>query len=262
MKTLLLLLVLIFGVNPCAAYASEQPVNGSKPEESKELMFQDMLMLFLLPHIDKKIDEIYADLLKYSPEVYPYFVHVHDVRRVNGFRGFHFVITLEVIPTVGPHIAVGKDRLIFDISPTNPNNVRLLDWKHLEDPAESNFPPNWKDMLKKRSNQLSQHVVKTVTESPHDPFVEPEKDTKMMNLVLLFELGSRIDKAVKEEFGEINSSLYEISGIRADGHGGFNVRVHGLITHGPVQDEVNIYFSAPHFNSGLMYSGIEVIGKS
>ncbi|WP_307205651.1 DUF3888 domain-containing protein [Paenibacillus harenae] len=67
---------------------------------------------------------------------------------MNGFRGFHFVITLEVVPTVGPHIAVGKDSLTFDVSPVNPNNVKLLEWKHLKDPQESDFPPNWKDILK------------------------------------------------------------------------------------------------------------------
>lgn len=155
MKKLIILLVLICGITNGIDYnivlASEKSTTfkDNKPQESKELMFQDMLMLFLLPHIDKKIDEIYSNLLTYSPEVYPYFVDVTHVQRVNGFRGFHFVITLEVVPTVGPHISVGKDSLTFDISPKNPNNVKLLDWKHLKDPQEADFPPNWKDNLKK-----------------------------------------------------------------------------------------------------------------
>jgi len=155
MKKLMLIILLIFGLSNGLNYnvvmASEKltSVNNSNPQDSKELMFQDMLMLFLLPHIDKKIDEIYSKLLNYSPEVYPYFVTVTNVQRVNGFRGFHFTITLEVTPTVGPHIPVGKDLLTFDISPTNPDNVKLLKWKHLLDPKESDFPPNWKDVLRK-----------------------------------------------------------------------------------------------------------------
>jgi hypothetical protein len=118
-----------------------------KPQESKELILQDMLMLFLLPHINKKIDEIYLNLLTYSPEVYPYFVDITQVQRINGFRGFHFIITVEVVPTVGPHIPVGKDSITFDLSPTNPDNVMLVNWEHLKDPQESDFPPNWKDIL-------------------------------------------------------------------------------------------------------------------
>ncbi|OAB25542.1 hypothetical protein PMSD_27710 [Paenibacillus macquariensis subsp. defensor] len=120
-----------------------------RPEESKELMFQDMMMLFLLPHIDKKIGEIYSNILTYPPMVYPYYVDVIHVERVNGFRGFHFLITLEVVPTTGPHIVVGKDSITMDISPTNPDNVKVVGWKHLKDPQETNFPPNYKDILKK-----------------------------------------------------------------------------------------------------------------
>lgn len=129
-------------------------ITNNNPQESKELMFQDMLMLFLLPHIEKKIDEIYSNLLNYSPEIYPYFINVTSVERVNGFRGFHFLLTLEVVPTVGPHIPVGKDSLTFDITVKNPNIVRLVSWKHLEDPQKSNFPPNWKDILKSNARSL------------------------------------------------------------------------------------------------------------
>lgn len=155
MKKLILMLLLLCGTNGymndkmVEASATTASIKSDKPkEDSKELMFQDMLMLFLLPHIEKKIDEIYANLLNYSPEIYPYFVEVKDVHRVNGFRGFHFSITLEVVPTVGPHIPVGKDILTFDISLQNPDNVELLSWKHLKDPQKSDFPPNWQDVLK------------------------------------------------------------------------------------------------------------------
>jgi hypothetical protein len=155
-KKLLILILLICcpmsGINNNIVWANGKLTSNStndKPKESKELMFQDMLMLFLLPHIEKKLDEIYSNILNFSPEVYPYFVNVTNVQRVNGFRGFHFLITLEAVPTVGPHIPVGKDSLTFDISPMNPNNVKLITWKHLKDPRKADFPPNWTDVLKK-----------------------------------------------------------------------------------------------------------------
>lgn len=155
MKKTLLLLLLICGFMNGIAYnsvgATEELkliANDKPKEDSKELMFQDMLMLFLLPHIEEKIYETYSNLLNYLPEVYPYFVNVTNVKRVNGFRSYHFLITLEVVPTVGPHIPVGKDSLTFDLSLLNPNNVKLVTWKHLKDPQKADFPPNWLDVLK------------------------------------------------------------------------------------------------------------------
>lgn len=132
----LVIVLIVHWAEPCSAEMKPEP------QESKELMFQDMLMLFLLPHINKKVGEIYSNILKYSPMDYPYFVDVIHVERVNGFRGFHFLITLEVVPTTGPHIAVGKDSITMDISPTNPEKVKIVGWKHLKDPQETNFPPN------------------------------------------------------------------------------------------------------------------------
>jgi hypothetical protein len=138
----LFIAMLIVMQDPSTAMTDE------RPQDSRDLMFQDMLMLFLLPHIDKKIDDIYSNILTESPQVYPYFVNVEKVQRVNGFRGFHFSITLDVIPTVGPHIPVGEDQLTFDISPVNPDNVKLVSWKHVKGPQKSDFPPNWADILK------------------------------------------------------------------------------------------------------------------
>jgi hypothetical protein len=138
---------------PCSANVLAQPQSRAQSEpqlpdkDSRELMFQDMLMLFLLPHIDKKIGEIYSTLLTESPMVYPYFVDVTDVKRVNGFRRFDFLITLEVVPTVGPHIPVGKDRLTFRMN-SGPS-VKLESFKHLKDPQKSDFPPNYQDLLRK-----------------------------------------------------------------------------------------------------------------
>lgn len=71
----LLIAVLVFAQKPATAQMSP----GER--ESNELMFQDMLMLFLLPHIEKKINVIYSNKLNGSPTVYPYFVDVTQVKR-------------------------------------------------------------------------------------------------------------------------------------------------------------------------------------
>jgi hypothetical protein len=142
-KQIIVLLILAFIINAEPSYGAV-----IKPVESRELQFQDMLMLFLLPHVNEKLADIYSPYLTEPPQLYPYFSDVISVERVNGFRGFDFLITLEVTPTVGPHIAVGKDRLTFEISPRFPDNVKFISAKHLKGPNKNDFPPNYLDLLR------------------------------------------------------------------------------------------------------------------
>ncbi|WLD92577.1 DUF3888 domain-containing protein [Alkalihalobacillus sp. AL-G] len=66
-------------------------------------------MLFLLETIETAVHDYYSKLLYDNPLVYP--IDVLKMKRVGRFRTFHFMITLEVTPVVGPYISVGKDRL-------------------------------------------------------------------------------------------------------------------------------------------------------
>ncbi|WP_193726781.1 DUF3888 domain-containing protein [Paenibacillus guangzhouensis] len=119
---------------------------SASEQDSTQLQFQDMLVLFLLPYMSDKLGEVYAKDLKVPPDLYPYFVDVSDVKRVNGFRGFDFLITLRVVPTVGPHIPVGEDRFQFEITPGV--NVKLVNFKHIKGPNKMDFPPNYQDLLR------------------------------------------------------------------------------------------------------------------
>ncbi|WP_246627235.1 DUF3888 domain-containing protein [Paenibacillus solanacearum] len=116
-------------------------------EDSRELQLQDMLVMFLLPHMREKLAVVYSDVLSApgGPDIYPYFVDVKHIERVNGFRGFDFLITLFAFPTVGPHIPVGEDVFTYQISAAG---VRLIHFEHLKGPNKDDFPPNYKDLLK------------------------------------------------------------------------------------------------------------------
>lgn len=119
------------------------------PQDTKELMINDILMLLLGPVIDKSVCDYYSEYLTKIPLVYPYQVEIVNVNRIGGFRTFHFIITLETTPVVGPHISVGKDRLTFEISPTIiPGQIKLKKFEHLE---THELPPNWQDIIKKRA---------------------------------------------------------------------------------------------------------------
>lgn len=142
--SLILAVVTIFGL-PLPSHAEVTDYTSPK-KDSAQLQYQDILMLFLLPHIDEVVNRHYSHTLKELPVVYPYFVDVIQVKRVNGFRGFHFVITLEARPVVGPHIPVGKDRLVFEVAPTIPGGlVKLVEYKHLE---TYELPTHWQDIVK------------------------------------------------------------------------------------------------------------------
>ncbi|PQP89936.1 DUF3888 domain-containing protein [Paenibacillus sp. AR247] len=104
-----------------------------------------MLMLFLLPYIEERLPDIYEPLLTVTPMLYPYMAEVVEVRRANGFRGYSFKCTIEVVPTVGPHIPVGKDRFTFEISV---KKVKVIGTQHLKDPDKDHFPPNYADVLR------------------------------------------------------------------------------------------------------------------
>ncbi|MEC0370140.1 DUF3888 domain-containing protein [Paenibacillus chibensis] len=118
---------------------------GKYDPDSRELQLQDMLLLTLLPYMESQLEKTYASLLTVSPALYPYLIEAKSIDRISGFRTFSFFLTLEATPTVGPHIAAGKDRFIFKISP---HHVTIVHYKHLKDPVLSDFPPNYADMVK------------------------------------------------------------------------------------------------------------------
>ncbi len=128
-----------------------QVKNSFPTEDSKELMVQDMLMILLGNHIDKAVSDYYSEYLTESPLVYPYQVDMVNVERVGEFRTFHFFITLETTPVVGPHLSVGKDRMIFEIAPTISGQVRLKKFEHLETHP---LPPHWQHIIKQKKLQF------------------------------------------------------------------------------------------------------------
>lgn len=118
------------------------------PQDTKEMMINDILMLLLGPEIDKAVSDYYSEYLTETPLVYPYQVEIVNVERIGGFRTFHFIITLETTPVVGPHISVGKDRLTYEISPIIPGQIKLKKFQHLE---THELPSHWQDIIKRRA---------------------------------------------------------------------------------------------------------------
>ncbi len=122
---------------------------AAAPEkEPKVLLYQDIVMELLLPDIQNAVNHYYNRKLAENPLVYPYQIDVLQAKRVNGGpgdRGFHFSITLETTPVLGPHIAVGKDRMTFEISPLYSDRIKLVAFRHLQ---TFELPSNMQELLK------------------------------------------------------------------------------------------------------------------
>jgi len=136
------------------------------PQDTKEMMINDILMLLLSPEIDEAVSNYYSKYYNETPMVYPYQIDIEKVERIGGFRTFHFLITLEITPVFGAHNPVGKDRLTFEIAPTIPGQVKLKKFEHLE---SYDLPPHLQDLIKQKMTNSQT----TATSQEVVPFLRP-----------------------------------------------------------------------------------------
>jgi hypothetical protein len=124
--TISTLIVTVFTINNTYVNTTAKQV-----EESRDILYQDVIITALAPTIDKAIEEYYRNVLTYLPGYDSSFIKILNIERPNGYRTSHFIINIEVEPFIGPHITVGKDRISIDLS--YPGYPKLLKFEHLED---------------------------------------------------------------------------------------------------------------------------------
>jgi len=110
-------------------------------------LYPDMLLLLLLPQIQEAVNSYYSKILKVAPVVYPYEIEIVKAERIDqnpNNRGYDFLLTLEVQPVIGPHIAVGQDRMTLEISPLITNIVKITSYQHVH---TNQLPLNWQHLL-------------------------------------------------------------------------------------------------------------------
>lgn len=100
-------------------------------EESRDILYQDVIITALSPTINKAIVDYYKDILTVSPVYGSRSIKILNIERPNGNRTSHFIIHLEVEPFVGPHITVGKD--LISISLSYPGTQEVLEFEHIKD---------------------------------------------------------------------------------------------------------------------------------
>jgi hypothetical protein len=96
---------------------------------------QRIVLTMLTPNIQAQIKDYYSDILTVSPTFAP-FLGPNSLE----FKYFesHIDAAVTVIPYVGPHIDVGKDKMKFQID--NTGKIVTVNYEHIRD---YKLPPNW-----------------------------------------------------------------------------------------------------------------------
>ncbi|MDS0527130.1 DUF3888 domain-containing protein [Clostridium sp. SHJSY1] len=133
---------------PCSAYElaiKQQPKieQYEVTENSKEIIYRDMVISLLIPYMQKEINNYYKEYLTELPVIFPYSVDIVNVDRQGGSG---YLIRLEVIahPFVGPINIVGDDRMIIETGAFG--SVLIKKFEHIKSYP---LPWNWQHIIKK-----------------------------------------------------------------------------------------------------------------
>ncbi|MDV2886042.1 DUF3888 domain-containing protein [Alkalihalophilus pseudofirmus] len=113
-------------------YSKEPKLNV----DSLELQVQDT------DPVSDAVKKYYAKSLKKVPVVYPYEMSVLHIERMDGFRSFRFKVFLDVVPVIGPHISVGRDRVTLLVTA---GETKVISFEHIE---TFELPPKWAQFKK------------------------------------------------------------------------------------------------------------------
>lgn len=102
------------------------PADTDSGEETDEELWQDLYVSACMPAILQAVEEAYgAPLL-----VDPWDVSVLRAERTEGYRSFCFLVEVEITPYDGPHIILGRDRLILESDGTG--CIEVAGFRHIE----------------------------------------------------------------------------------------------------------------------------------
>lgn len=127
----------------CSAYELlvEEPTQLT--ENSKEIIYRDVITSLLVPYIQKEVNNYYKEYLTESPMIFAYSVDIISAKRKYETG---YLIELEVIahPYVGAHNTVGDERLIIETGGLG--SVEVKKFEHIKSYP---LPPHLQNIIKK-----------------------------------------------------------------------------------------------------------------
>ncbi len=139
------LIVVVIVLSMLAGFIPVQAISADSPADNQsDDTYRRLSLTLLSPYVDKAIDDFYDEYLTYLPLEDTWDYRVLSIRAPQPGDYFYTVI-LEVLPYVGPHLTVGRDRITLKID--NRGNVVLEKFEHLE---SHELPPHYQNMIKKK----------------------------------------------------------------------------------------------------------------
>lgn len=129
---------------PTAAAVGSQTVSSSTEIDDA---YRQAIIEFLMPQIDRAVENYYKKYFNYLPGVAPYFGgKVLSIRRRDSEPAknisYSYEVVVQVMPYFGPHIAVGRDNLTFRVFAGG--KAQLAKFEHIE---SFEIPQHHRDMM-------------------------------------------------------------------------------------------------------------------
>lgn len=102
-------------------------------------LYRNLFITLLHPYVEEAIDNYYNDYLKYLPREDLFDYNILSIKRIPN-HNYSYVIKLEVVPFVGPHLSVGIDHITLTL---DLNGVKVLKFKHIKSYP---LPPHYQDI--------------------------------------------------------------------------------------------------------------------
>lgn len=143
----LLALIMSFST-PCSAHEltmEESPKieQLQLTDNSKVIIYRDIITSLLVPYIQKEINNYYKEYLTESPMIFAYSIDIVSAKRKCKTG---YLMELEVIahPYVGAHNTVGDERLIIETGGLG--SVEIKKFEHIK---SYQLPPHLQRIIKK-----------------------------------------------------------------------------------------------------------------
>lgn len=117
--------------------------NQTFKKSDEQQIYKNLFVTMLYPYVNEAIDNYYKEYLSYLPGEAPYSYRIIEIKKTPGLN-YSYLVVLEVMPYVGPHLTVGRDRITFRIEL---EGVKVEKFEHIE---SHKLPPYYQNIIKKQ----------------------------------------------------------------------------------------------------------------
>lgn len=116
--------------------------------QDDSVRLKNMVITLLMPSIKDAVNRFYEPYLTIDPTVVPYngaeITEIHGGERIlEGINDSQYTIVVDVLPYIGPHDSIGKDRITLAVQA---DGVTVEKFEHLE---SYDLPSNYRSLIKK-----------------------------------------------------------------------------------------------------------------